>query len=373
MMIGLAKLVLLLVMPLMMTWVQQDMPQTTAYQAIAVHRGPGHTFQQIDLLNPGVIVNIVERNRVGNWVRVTRIAGNGQIALDGWVVTGYLSYEDKFSLSEIPVNDSLPDADPANAQYESTARLYAVPIISEISRKMQGVYRYGQALGNNRTVVTKVGDSVSANPLYLRPMSRGDHELGPYDFLDETITFFGTSLRDGSVASRIGMTTYVIFDPLWADKEHCNPGESPLDCEYRRKQPAIAMIMFGPNDVRHMTDADFDNQIRQIVDQTLAVGIIPVLSTFSVDPDDDLWWQSINFNLRLTEIAAEYEVPLINLWAAARILPEYGLDQDGVHMLNSGFKNLKFSTGHEAWYGTSLQNLLSIRMLDELRRTLNMG
>jgi hypothetical protein len=40
-------------------------------------------------------------------------------------------------------------------------------------------------------------------------------------------------------------------------------------------------------------------------------------------------------------------------------------------MANSGFPNLKFSSGHEAWYGTSLQNLLSIRMLDEIRRTLN--
>ena len=368
----LTKPILLLLMPLLMVWAQ-DTHQATAYQAIAVRSGPGHTFQQIDLLNPGVIVNIVERNRVGNWVRVTHVTGNGQIALDGWVVTGYLNYDANLRLSEIPVNNDLPDADPTNAQYESTARLYAVPVIPKVSRKMEGVYRYGQALGNHADVVTKVGDSVSANPLYLRPMSRGDHDLGPYDFLDETIRYFGPSLRNNSVASRIGMTTYVIFDPLWADKEQCNPGEAPLDCEYRLKQPAIAMIMFGPNDVRHMTDADFDVQIRQIVDQTLTRGIIPVLSTFSVSPDDELWWQSINFNLRLTEIAAEYEVPLINLWAAARILPEYGLDQDGVHMLNSGFKNLKFSTKHEVWYGTSLQNLLSIRMLDELRHTLNMG
>jgi hypothetical protein len=369
---GLAKLVLLLALPILVAWMP-DVPQATPYQAIAVHSGPGHTFQQNGLLNPGVMVDIIERNRVGNWVHVTRTTGNGQIALDGWVVTGYLSYEDDFHLSQIPVNETLSDADPANAQYESTAMLYAVPVIPEVSRKMQGVYRYGQALGNHRNVVTKVGDSVSANPLYLRPMSRGDHELGPYDFLDETIRYFGPSLQSGSVASRIGMTTYVIFDPLWADKAQCNPNEPPLDCEYRLKKPAIAMIMFGPNDVRHMTDADFDTQIRQIVDQTIAGGIIPVLSTFSVAPDDELWWQSINFNLRLTEIATEYEVPLINLWAAARILPEYGLDQDGVHMLNSGFKNLKFSTGHEAWYGTSLQNLLSIRMLDELRHTLNMG
>jgi hypothetical protein len=349
-----------------------EAPQTTAYQQVFVHRGPGHTFHDVARLNPGVPVQIIERNRVGNWVRVTRTADNGTVLLDGWVLTGYLNYDGSFHLSEIPVNTTIADADPANADYVSTGKLYAVPLISEVSRAMQGVYRYGQALGKRSNVVTKVGDSVSTNSLYLNPMSRGDHELGPYDFLEETINFFGPSLAAGSVASRIGMTTYVIFDPLWADKEHCNPGETPLACEYRIKQPAIAMILFGPNDVRHMTDAEFAVQMREIVEQSLDQGVIPVLSTFSVHPDDRLWWQAINFNLRLTEISAEYEVPLINFWAASRILPEYGLDVDGIHIANSGFPNIKFSTGHEAWYGTSLQNLLAIRMLDELRRTLDM-
>lgn len=349
-----------------------ESPQATTYQQVFVHRGPGHTFHDVARLNPGVPVNIIERNRVGNWVRITRTRDDGTLLMDGWVMTGYLNYDHQFYLSQIPVNTEIADADPANADYKSTADLYAVPVISEVSRAMQGVYRYGQALGNHSNVVVKVGDSVSTNPMYLNPMSRTDYDLGPYDFLEDTILFFGPSLASGSVASRIGMTTYVVFDPLWADKEYCEPAETPLACEYRIKRPAVAMILFGPNDVRHMTDAEFAVQIRMIVDQSLAQGIIPVLSTFSVHPHDRLWWQAINFNLRLTEIAAEYEIPLINFWAAARILPEYGLDQDGIHIANSGFPNIKFSTGHEAYYGTSLQNLLAIRMLDEIRRTLNM-
>ncbi|MBZ0303902.1 MAG: SGNH/GDSL hydrolase family protein, partial [Anaerolineae bacterium] len=297
-------------------------PQTTAYQKVLVHHGPSETFVDSASLNPGVPVNIVERNRVGNWVHVTRTTEANVVVLDGWVPTGYLNYDHNFYLSQIPVNATIADADPANADYGSTAKLYAVPVISTVSRTMEGVYRYGQALGNHPNVVTKVGDSVSANLLYLNPMSRGDEDLGPYDFLEDTIHYFGPSAASGSVASRIGMTTYVVFDPLWADKERCEPGETPLACEYRLKQPSIAMIMFGPNDVRHMTDAEYAVQIRQIVEESLDKGVIPVLSTFSVHPDDDLWWQAINFNLRLTEIAAEYEVPLINLWAAARILPD---------------------------------------------------
>jgi hypothetical protein len=350
-----------------------EAPQTTAYQVVTVHDGPSFTFRDTGSLNPGVPINIIERSRAGTWVHITRTTPAGEVVLDGWTVTGYLNYDGNFHLSEIPVNETITDADPANVEFVSVGELYAVPVISKVSTAMLGVYKYGQALGNHSAVVTKVGDSVSANPLYLNPMSRDDYDLGPYDFLEDTIQYFGPSLSSSSVASRIGMTTYVVFDPLWADKEQCQPGESPLQCEYRLKRPSIAMILFGPNDVRHMTDAEFDVQIRQLVDESLELGVIPVLSTFTVDPDDALWWQSINFNLRLSEIAADTEVPLMNFWSAARLLPDYGLDEDAIHVANSGFPNLRYSTGHEAWYGTSLQNLLAMVMLDELRRALDMN
>ena len=350
-----------------------EYPQTTAYQLVTVHSGPSFTFRETGTLNPGVPINIIERTRAGTWVHITRTTPTGEVVLDGWTVTGYLNYDNNFNLSEIPVNKTIADADPTNVEFVSVGDLYAVPVISEVSTAMLGVYRYGQALGNHSAVISKVGDSVSTNPLYLNPISRADYDLGPYDFLEDTINYFGPSLNETSIASRIGMTTYVVFDPLWADKQQCEPGESPLHCEYRLMRPSIAMILFGPNDVRHMTDTEFDVQMRQLVDETLDLGIIPVLSTFSVDPDDELWWQSINFNLRLSEIATDYEVPLINFWAAARLLPEYGLDEDAIHVANSGFPNLKYSTGHEAWYGTSLQNLLAMVMLDELRHTLNMN
>ncbi len=349
------------------------LPQTSAYQNIAVYSGPNPTFQQVGILYAGVPVEVVERSRVGNWVRINRVDATAGVMLDGWVPTGYLNHAADFKLSMVPVNDSIADADPENADYAVTAELYRVPLISEISPRMSEIYAQGQAMGNHSNTVTKVGDSVSANPYYLNPMSRDDTDLGPYDFLEATVRYYGPSLATGSVAARIGMTTYVVFDPLWADKDLCNPGETPLDCEYRLKQPSIAMIMFGPNDVRHMTDAEFAVQMRQIVDESLDRGIIPVLSTFSVDPNDALWWQALNFNLRLSEIAADEQVPLINLWAAARMLPDYGLDADAIHMANSGFPNLRFSTGHEVYYGTSLQNLLSIRMLDEIRRSLNLN
>ena len=193
--------------------------------------------------------------------------------------------------------------------------------------------------------------------------------LGPYDYLADTIAYFGASTSVDSTAAHVGMNTYTVLDPTWADKTICQPNELPLDCEYRRKRPSIALIMYGPNDVLHISDVEFDVQMRAIVDDTINHGIIPVLSTFSYDPNARMWNQAVQFNLRLIKIANDYHVPLINLWLAARALPAYGLDTDHTHMKHWGLDNLSFADGYVAFSGAALRNLLSICTLDEIRRT----
>ncbi|HVU12535.1 MAG TPA: SGNH/GDSL hydrolase family protein, partial [Phototrophicaceae bacterium] len=247
--------------------------------------------------------------------------------------------------------------------------LYLVPVIPTISDAMRRVYQNGHDnLRNSSYVITKVGDSVSADELYLKPFSRSDNVLGPYSYLADTLKYFGASTATDSVAAHIGMTSLSVFDPAWADKNLCQANESPLDCEYRRKRPSIALIMFGDNDVMHMDDATFDTQMRAIVADSIQHGVIPVLSTFSYDPSQTLWLQSVLFNRRLVKIAADTQVPLINLWLAARSLPSYGLDDDDTHMKHWGFDYLKLDHGYDAFSGAALRNLLSLRTLDEIRR-----
>ncbi|MCS7071689.1 MAG: SGNH/GDSL hydrolase family protein, partial [Anaerolinea sp.] len=176
-----------------------------------------------------------------------------------------------------------------------------------------------------------------------------------------------------SAAARVGMTSYVVFDPMWADSALCQPGETPLDCELRRSQPAIAFILFGPNDVMRMTADQFAVQLRLIVDAVIANGTIPVLSTFSYAPDAPLWWQSVDFNQRIIALADEFDLPLINLWLAARTLPDYGLDVDRVHMLQTGFPYLTFEGNNVAFRGAALRNLLTVTMLDAIATGLANG
>jgi hypothetical protein len=126
--------------------------------------------------------------------------------------------------------------------------------------------------------------------------------------------------------------------------------------------------MFGPNDIRALNSERYREQMARLVEESLAAGVIPVLTTFSSSEEDaDLRAQAIRFNLIIVEIAGQYQVPLINLWAAAQILPNYGIGDDGVHMTVGGGR-VNFTEGQEARYGVSLQNLLVLYTLDTLRR-----
>lgn len=346
------------------------LPETTAYREVVMYAGPGDSYQQLSKLNPGLPITITERNHTGIWVHIIRKTEDGDVVQDGWVISAFLNRDESLHFSDVTVNTTLADGDPTTVNSQSMARLYAVPVIPVISDAMVKVYEQGQQVGNAKDGITKVGDSLSANVQYLIPMSNSRRELGPYDYLVDSVQYYGDSMATDSVAARIGMSSYGIVDPFWADKTLCKPAETPLDCEYRVKKPSVAFIMFGPNDVRSMTEDKYAGQMRQIIEDSLAHGVIPVISTFSAHTSEEFFWQSINFNLQLVSLAQEYQVPLINLWAAARVLPEYGLDQDNVHLKVSGFDYLKYDSGHEAFYGVSLHNLLSICTLDDIRKKL---
>lgn len=347
-----------------------DLVETTARERVTLHAGPGHTFLPQGVLNPGVPVEVVERNATGNWIYVQRREGN-QIAQAGWIMLGTTNIPPELQFSEVPVTD-LPDADVNTVNSRSMQRLYSVPVIPQVSDKMVAVFEQGQTFERNPRAVTKVGDSLSADHNYLEIIAADERELGPFAYLSETVDYYSAGVTDGSVAAQVGLSSIVVFDPFWANNEVCETNETPLECEYRLSNPAVSFIMFGPNDVLSMNYEKYGENLRQLTEETLAMGVIPVLSTFSYHPDHPYWWQSVEFNKQVLDVAETYEVPMINLWAASRPLEQYGLDRDLIHMKQSGFPYLKYDTGHETYYGTSLRNLLAVRTLHEIRLTLGL-
>ena len=103
--------------------------------------------------------------------------------------------------------------------------------------------------------------------------------------------------------------------------------------------------------------------VERIITTSLDNGVIPVVSTFAVHPNDEFQPQALLFNRKLIELATQYQIPLINLWAATRVLPNYGLDVDNTHLTMTGENQLYYDGGNDAFSGVALHNLLSIATL----------
>jgi hypothetical protein len=233
------------------------------------------------------------------------------------------------------------------------------PVIPTLSSTMLDVYERGQEMGRDPRVVSIVGDCESSSDWFLKDFAKDQrfYDLGPYQSLQETIDYFNPSLGYASYAALRGATATTVLTPLWADPKACNNGETPLGCEYRVHNPAFAIIALGTNDVHK--GEQFEPKLREIVEYTLAQGIVPVLVTKADNLEGD---ERINF--AIAKLAAQYHLPVWNFWAAVQPLPGHGLQDDGAHLtFASNFFN-KPHTLQSAW---AVRNLTALQVLEAMR------
>jgi hypothetical protein len=202
-----------------------------------------------------------------------------------------------------------------------------MPIIPEINPNVRDIYAMGLSRGNNPHAFSKVGDCSTSNAWFLGPFDEGEayYRLGEYTYLKPMIEHFQGSFARNNISTRNGFNAASALSPIWADPEVCDPGETPLACEYRVHKPSIVFIMLGTNDRWHMET--FEENMREIIEVTLDHWIVPIIAT---KPDNFEGDESIN--RILAQLAIEYEVPLWNFWAAIQSLPNAGLEEDGVHL-----------------------------------------
>lgn len=233
------------------------------------------------------------------------------------------------------------------------------PVVPQLSRQMLEIYAQGQGMGRDPRTVSIVGDCESSSDWFLKDFSKGDrfYNLGPYEGLQETIDYFNPSLGYASYAALRGATAVTVLTPLWADPKVCNKGETPLGCEYRVHNPAFAIIALGTNDVHK--GEQFEPKMREIIEYTLAQGIVPILVTKADNLEGD---ESINFTI--AKLASEYSLPVWNFWAAVQPLPGQGLQPDGAHLT---FASNFFDNPKKLQSAWPVRNLTALQTLEAMR------
>jgi hypothetical protein len=235
----------------------------------------------------------------------------------------------------------------------------SLPVVPSLSEEMLDVYKRGQEMERDPRVVSVVGDCESSTDWFLKDFARGKqyYRLGSYENLQETIDYFNPSLGYFSFAAIRGANASTVLATLWRDPKYCEPGETPLSCEFRIHNPSFALIALGTNDIHHREE--FEPKMREIVEYSLEQGIIPILVTKADNLEGD---ESINETI--AQIANDYQVPLWNFWAAVQPLPSHGMQTDNAHLTIAPNyfddpANLNF-----AW---PVRNLTALQVLESLR------
>lgn len=250
-------------------------------------------------------------------------------------------------------------ATPDPAQQINGVPFTAIAVVPpDVAYHVGQIAARGRELGRNANAFSKLGDSGVLIESNLTRFDNGPTTLGPYEFLQPTVSHFAGSWARYGVGARVALTTIGTFDPLWADAEWCLPGEHLLACEIRLHNPAVLLIRLGTNDGRAEL---YERYMGQIIEFAIENGVIPVLGTKADRFEGD---DSINAATR--RLAATYRVPLWDFDAVAATLPNRGLTADQAHLTVYGRND--YTDPETLQHGYPASDLSTLVVLDAIRR-----
>ncbi|MCX6339602.1 MAG: SGNH/GDSL hydrolase family protein [Candidatus Aureabacteria bacterium] len=260
-----------------------------------------------------------------------------------------------------------------------------IPVIdAAMKTRLQAVHAKGQALGNYPDVLSRMGDSITASNLFLTPIGCGDYALAGHTELRSAIAYFGartdSSWRTSGWCGRVNSFTRMSACAVsgWSAIHALTlPGYCPdrsltaLRCELLLARPAVALIMFGTNDLEHYGADTFRGSLTSIVQECVAGGVIPVLSTIPHRYDSAARAALvIPFNQITIDVATANGVPLWNYWLALEGpgMVNGGISADGIHpnalngsdSANFGAQGLR--------YGYNQRNFTALQVLEKVTR-----
>lgn len=373
-------LALALSVPLRPTLAQEGQ-SALAMIDLDVRTGPGMHNTVIATIERETVVTLEARSPGDGWMLI-RVNPAGP---HGWVIADGLLLVD-VDLDSLPTTTALAGISPAGeAAGVDEARITALndylgspTVMPTITERAAEIIARGRELGLNPRLFTTIGDCHTTYEGFLKPFGLGEYDLGDYASLQETLDYFMISPRPGvanawinpSLASAPAFSTGAVLEPTWANPEFCEPGETPLACEYRVVRPAMVLILLGTKDIHYYSLDDFRANLELIVEQTIDQGILPVLGTFSIGESYYLYAEALEFNAAIVEMSVAYGLPLINYWAGLFPLPNHGMEDDSIHYQEADNKFYITFSESELYVGMVRRNLITLQALDLLRQTL---
>lgn len=339
--------------------------------------GPSQEHEVILELAALSPLTVLVRTADSSWLEVRTTSGDF-----GWVFAEWV--EVSIDLEDIPIltehtNAEQPTPAPTpmvTSTPGAPSEPSRYPFVSGVSDHVSQIFAQGQALGNRANVFSKVGDSITTTDAFLYPIGRGEYSLHGYSYLQAVTDFYSeewartnNSFANLSLAAGIGWSAHALLSSEVSHETLCGERESPLECEYRLVKPSVALIMLGTNDVPSTPLSSYEQTMRQIVDTTIEYGIVPILSTI---PPIHMYGtegrvESINQVIR--DLAKEYDIPLLDYWAAMQGLPNDGLRSDGVHPSHAPAGENADFTPENLQYGMPVRSLTALQALDLVWRT----
>jgi GDSL-like Lipase/Acylhydrolase family/Bacterial SH3 domain len=317
---------------------------------------PGTAGRIIRSLDDTFAVTIIGRTADGAWAQVILAGGRR-----GWVATQFVDLGSA-DINTMPVSGAAVDA--------TLTPTYAIGeprIVTGITAHAREIFLKGKQLGNRPNVFSRVGDSITATPMFMSPFDSGQFDLGDYhNQLRSVVSYFAGSFGRGSAAAGNGWGADRIIEPGYSNPGLCG-NDTPLVCEYKHNKPAVALIMIGTNDAGGVEPGVYAANLRQIVQISIDMGVIPVLTTIPpkhLDSWNDARIDEWNNIIRAT--ARQYDIPLLDYWYALQKLPNQGISPDGVHPSEPPGQATGYFTAANLKYGYTMRNLSALLMLDAL-------
>ncbi len=211
-----------------------------------------------------------------------------------------------------PTATFLPNVTPLDPDAWKT-----LPIVPHVDASVREIYEYGQSLGNDPHAFSIFGDC-QTRPEEFFGVFETEAELveSLEPEMREAVDYFQGSFNRESSTTQDGTTPGSLLWTQWHRGDYgCTFAETPVECELRIHRPSFVIIQVGTHFESRNTE-----YLRRIILELMDAGVVPILATKADNREKD---ERVNRDMAM--LAAEYDLPLWNFWAAVSDLPNRGL------------------------------------------------